>query len=541
MKQNSTFYRTSILRLAALMLVSSASLRPSAQAQPVAEPLSSTSSAPGPEPTAVPTSAPTTSASPVIQGEQILPLTLNQAVMMAIGNNRALKVEQYEILINEQIANREAARFDPIINGDANVGIDSAQRALGASNDLLAVVTYTDNARLGLAQTFPTGTQIGLEASTSHTDRQLQNRPLNQQISRVGLTFTQALLQGRDPAVNLAQIRQAELAAALSGYNLRGFAEALVEETELAFWNYLQARQQLTLTQASLDLIQRQLNETKARIEIGRLAGIEATILEGEFALRQQDLVTAQGNVERTRLALLRLINPDKAEWGRLRLELARPLGVAEVQLDTVDEHIQAAIQQRPEIQQTQIEIQRQELEVIRTRDGLLPRLDVFLTLGKSGYAESLWGSVANLPGSNFDFNTGVQLSYPLGARAAEADLKRAKLSQAQQEEALSNLQQLVELDVRRAYLEIEIARKQIEATRTARAVQEVRLQGEIERFNAGSTGSFPTAQAQRDLLAAQINEVNALMDYLKRVTSFYRFEGTLLKRRGISTQMLQG
>lgn len=493
------------------------------------------------EPTADPGSVPSQPASDQTSAQQVLPLTLNQAVMMAIGNNRALKVERYDILINEQIAQREAARFDPVINGDASTGVDSAQRALGASNDLLAVVTYTDNYRLGVEQNFATGTRIGLEASTTRTNRQLQDRPLNQQISRIGLSFTQALLQGRDPAVNLAQIRQAELAATLSGYNLRGFAEALVAETELAFWTYLQARQQLSLTESSLELIRRQLNETRERIAVGRVSGIEATILEGEVALRQQDLVTARGNVERARLALLRLINPDTTQWASLRLELARPLNINDIELDSIDEHVQAALKQRPEIQQTRIEIERQALEVIRTRDGILPRLDVFLTLGKSGYSDSFLGSIANLPSSTFDFNAGVQLSYPIGERAAQADYKRAQLSEAQQQEALNNLEQLVELDVRQAYLEIRIARDQIEAARTSREVQEIRLQGEIDRFSAGSSGSFPIAQAQRDLLASQIAEVNSLMDYLKRVTSFYRFEGTLLQRRGISTMMIEG
>ena len=491
---------------------------------------------------------PTATASPAPQAptstsstHRVLPLTIEQAVMMALENNRALQVERYGVRLAEQDALREGARFDPTLTAEGRVGNENAQRALGASNDLLDVVTYSQNYALGLQKSFPTGTTIALEAGTNVSNRQLRDQPLNQQISRLGLSFTQALLQGRDPAVNLAQIRQAELATTLAGYNLRGFAEALVADTELAFWNYLQARQQLALTESSLAVTRTELEDTRFRVSAGRQAGIEATLLEAEIAQREFELVSARGNVEKTRLSLLRLLSPELKRWADYRVELASPLGVPDVRLDSLEEHLAAARQSRPEIQQTRIEMARRELEVIRTRDGLLPRLDVFLTLGKSGYADALLGSLANLPGRGYDFGTGFSFSYPLGARAAEASYTRAQLSEAEQQEALRNLEQLIEFDVRTAYLDIRIAREQIEAARSTRAVQRIRLTGELDRYRAGRGTAFMIVLAQRDLLAAEINEVNAMMDYLKRVTSFYRMEGTLLARRGISTAMVTG
>ena len=41
-------------------------------------------------------------------------------------------------------------------------------------------------------------------------------------------------------------------------------------------------------------------------------------------------------------------------------------------------------------------------------------------------------------------------------------------------------------------------------------------------------------AQAQRDLLTAQINEVQAKAAYLKAVVALYQLEGSLLERRGV-------
>jgi len=484
---------------------------------------------------------PNTTGLAAAQQAPYLELTVDSAILMALQHNRALKLERFLLQINETEVQQQLGQFDPNLTGRAEQNSEIAQRQFGAEPNFFDIISGGQDYRLGLQQTFATGSQVALELGTSYSARTFGNNTVNQQISRLGLSFTQALLQGRDPAVNLAQVRQAELATVLAGYNLRGFAEALVADTEIAFWDYILARQQVGLTEASMALARQQLDETRQRIEVGRLAELEALTLAAELALREQELVSAQGQFEKQRLALLRLLSPGGQNWAAYQLALAQPLGIPVVRLDSLEEHIQVALKQRPELRQTQIQIQRQELEIVRTRDGLMPRLDLFLTLGKTGYSDNVLGSMANLFTDNgFDFIGGVQLNYPLGLRSAEAELQKARLTQAQQQEALHNLEQVVELDVRQAYLDVRIAREQIQVSKTSRGLQSARLHAETERYEVGRSTAFQVAQAQRDLLASQLAEVQALMDYMKSLTRFYRMEGTLLQRRGISTLMAE-
>jgi len=37
--------------------------------------------------------------------------------------------------------------------------------------------------------------------------------------------------------------------------------------------------------------------------------------------------------------------------------------------------------------------VNRNELDIVRTRNGLLPKLDLFATLGRSGYTDTVGGS----------------------------------------------------------------------------------------------------------------------------------------------------
>jgi outer membrane protein TolC len=108
-------------------------------------------------------------------------------------------------------------------------------------------------------------------------------------------------------------------------------------------------------------------------------------------------------------------------------------------------------------------------------------------------------------------------------------------LSRTQAMEAVGNLAQLIEVDVRAAYIEAERAEEQVAATEAARKLQEEKLRAETEKFRVGKSTAFLVAAAQRDLLTTQISEIQAVVDYLKALVDLYRLDGSLLERLHIS------
>jgi len=62
----------------------------------------------------------------------------------------------------------------------------------------------------------------------------------------------------------------------------------------------------------------------------------------------------------------------------------------------------------------------------------------------------------------------------------------------------------------------------------------QVTLTAEQEKFRVGTSTTLQVAQAWRDVLASQINEVQAVINQRKALIELYRLEGTLLERRGI-------
>jgi outer membrane protein TolC len=128
-----------------------------------------------------------------------------------------------------------------------------------------------------------------------------------------------------------------------------------------------------------------------------------------------------------------------------------------------------------------------------------------------------------------------MRFEYPFWNREAKASHQRAQLSREQSEKALENLSQLVEVDVRTAYIEVNRSKQQIAASTATRKFNEEKLRIETEKFRVGRSTSFLVAQAQRDLLVSRISEVQALANYLKALVDLYQQDGSLLERRGIS------
>ena len=72
-------------------------------------------------------------------------------------------------------------------------------------------------------------------------------------------------------------------------------------------------------------------------------------------------------------------------------------------------------------------------------------------------------------------------------------------------------------------------------ATVITRRLQEEKVRAEMEKFRVGKSTTLLVAQTQRDLLLSQINEVMAVVANLKALVELFRFEGSLLERRGIA------
>jgi len=462
-----------------------------------------------------------------------LTIGIHEAILMAMENNQALIVERMNPQIQRTFEREESAVFDPLLGAqvsDRRTVSDRLSRA-GSSTENSKVDSITGSVLL--SKLFPSGTAIDLDASTTYTDSSLYSDTFT--ANRLGLTVTQALLRGLDVEANMARVNQARLDTLISGYELRGFMEILLEQVESKFWDHALAQRQIDIYTDSLNLAEKQMAEAQERIRIGALAETELAATQAEVALRRENLINARSALAKERLELLHLLNPSRSmDWNR-QIVLQYDTSPPDVKLDDVEQHVQVALRMRPDLNQARLGIQQGDLEAVRTKNGLLPKMDMFISFGKSGYANTFNRAVNNMDEDSYDVTWGLALEGAPLNRAERARYSRAVLGRQQLRQALENLSQLVQVDVRAAYIEVSRAQEQISATAATRKFQEEKLRAETEKFRVGKSTSLLVGQAQRDLVASQIAEIQTVANYLKALVSLYRLEGSLLNRRGLS------
>jgi len=462
-----------------------------------------------------------------------LKITVKDAILIALENNRSLLVERINPSIRKTFEDQERAVFDPTVEAEVSDQRND-YKSLNQSG------SYTGNSvndviqgSISLKEYFPTGTFVEIDAVTKTTDSDLYNEEYSS--TRLGLSVTQSLLRGFGTDVNLARLRQSRLETDITQYELRGFSESLLAQVETTYWDYALSQRQIEIVEESLKIAKQQIADTEEMIKVGAMAEAELAAVQAEVAAQQQALINARSTMESTRLLLLRMLNPPgQTLWDR-DINIVHPPTLPEIKLDEIETHVALAIRMRPEMNQAKLDVQKENLEIVRTKNGLLPKMDLFITLGKTGYADSFSGSVNDIDGDSYDMMAGLNFKYPILNRDARAQHRRAILRRDQAGMALDNLKQLAELDVRNAYIEVNRTKEQISASTATRKFQEEKLRIETEKFRVGLSTNFFVAQAQRDLLLSRINEVQAVVNYLKALINFYRQEGSLLERRGIN------
>jgi outer membrane protein TolC len=446
------------------------------------------------------------------------PLSVSEAVLLVLARNGDLAVQRFTRDAVATGVDQAKAAFDPAL---------SAAASRTRRDDPLAGETTTDDLSGSVTEHLPTGTDVTLSGASTRSDPAVGAA----WSSRAGLGVTQALLQGRSLSANLASVGRARFDLRISDQELRGLAIALAAEAEDAYWNLVLAVRRGAIVAQAVTVAERQAADTAERIRLGQTAQAEQVAADAELAARRQARLDAEAAVEQAQLALLRLA---AADWDTrfapttgVDAALEEPLALAD--------HLALAAGLRSDLRQARLQRERGELDVVETRNGLLPRLDVFATLGRTGYSDSFGGSLPFSGGDDgSDVTVGLRFAQVIGNRGPEATARRAAIDVRRLDEALANQLRLAQFDVRSAHLEARraaaaIAAAQATARLRAETVRTVRAQAVV-----GRATSLQVAQAERDLLEAELAAAQAEVAAHTALTALYRQDGSLLQRRGI-------
>jgi outer membrane protein TolC len=455
----------------------------------------------------------------------------------------------------------QSVSLDPVMFGQMQWGHYTNLQTSNFVTGTSTVVNAQSYSLLGFQKGFTSGATVNLNWNNSVVDSNQQRLFVNPSLRTwLNLRITQPLLQGFGRSVNARQIRVARNSREISDLVFRQQIIAVVTRIQLAYWDLVTLRAMADARREDLRVAQQLYDDNRLRVQIGTLAPVDLTRSEGEVAQRRQDLTLAEGRVRRQEVMIKNALSADGlASPFLMDVEIMPTDGMMAVpeveQIQPVQDLIAMALQSRPELAQSRIQLTNNDMDLKAIRNAMLPSVDAYVSFTNNGlvgtfndtgegievsdyFLGGLGKGLGQIFRRNFpDYVAGVQVSLPLKNRRAQADMAASLLERRQQDIRLRQQENSIRADVQNVVIDLQEARAQYEVAREGRMLQQKTLDGEQQRFNLGRADILSVVQAQRDLALARVQELGAQNSYVRAKVNLQLTTGQTLEANNIQLE----
>ena len=483
-----------------------------------------------------------------------LRLALADAVRLTILNNPDVRANQLQIDLSRWAITKAYAPFDPTLNTYFN-----ASRAVSPTSSQLqgagTLSTLDQPYQSQYNQLFETGTQyqvtFGIERNVSNSLYSTINPYIN-----AGLTaqITQPLLRNRGLFPNRATILIAQRNLKQSRSGFQGQINDAILRAVNAYWDVVQARENLQVLQESLDLAEATYKRNRRELELGALPPLDIYRSESQVAQRRLSVIQAEYSLKQFEDTLRQQIGADlDPAIGALDLNLTEPTDIiGDLAIPAFPETMEKALKARPELDVMQQQLAIDDTNAQLAHNSMLPDLSVtsfYSTNGLGGNQIDTTGATPvvvsrgglsdafdQLSSLNFpSYGLGITLRLPLRNRGAEADLGTALASKRRDLYQLRSRQQSIALEVKNAIHNFEQAKLSVAAAKIARDLSQKNLEAEQRKYELGTETIFFVLDAQNQLAQAEQSVVQAQIGYQRAVAGLDHTTAELIQRYNIS------
>ena len=448
--------------------------------------------------------------------------------------------------------------YDPIITSIMSI----EHQTLPLSNIQIYGVpelqTNTGLVNLNYSQAFPTGTSVSVEVDNN---RQTSNSIFNSLDPNLNsfyrITIQQQLLAGFGTGPNLRYLRIAKNNKKISDIAFKSQLIATVTQIADIYWDLVSAYEAEKVTEQSFDFAQQSLDNARKQLQLEAIPAMDVMRAEAEVSRRDQDLTVAKTTLQLQESLIKNALtkNLDDPTLESMPVIPTDTLDSLQVIPEKpTQDLIEQALLDRPELSESEIDLQNREITRKAASNALLPTLTLVGFYGSSGLAGPLnplfdgpnpplvptnwFGAFQDAwNGSSPDYLVGLNLNVPVRNRVAKADQYRSELEYRQAEVREQQLKKQIRIEVRNAEYALEQGRSRVDAARKARDLAQKTFSIMQQEQTLGAGSNFQTLTAQRDLALAQLDLVNASTAYQKSKLELQRATGTTLDENRIQVQ----
>lgn len=473
-------------------------------------------------------------AGPVYAEEETLPLTLKQAIKMAVEKNLEVRAELYNPAMNEADVRMNRGIYDPLVTLTSNYQQSVTQSASTVVSGASISRQKNFQADAGITQLLPIGGSLGFSYTNSWNRSNADTtRGFLDDYWRSELIagYSQPLFKnfGREATEVGIAVAVNNKAASLDLF--RNKLIDVVTRVRGAYFTLYSLRENLEAKKTALILAQKILDETKGRVRAGVLPAME--ILNAEFgvASREKERIDA----EKLLLDQIDVVkNLLQIDGSQILIPVDPP--TRESYPINEAEALAQALSRRPDLKALRVNVQTLELQTRVAHNRTMPDLTFNANAALTGLERDFGRDMRKLGSAEYPiWSVGLEFSYPIGNRAAQNEFIKNRLSTEQARVQLKNLEENIKNDIRSAIRGIKANYLQLAVADRGLAYAEERMRAYIKKNEVGLATTKEVVDVQNDLVAAKANQIQAQTDYTNAIGQFWSATGELLDQEGIT------
>lgn len=507
------------------------------------------------------------------------PLTLDQALELALTNNKDIEITRKNIRIAEFDLKAARGVYEPRFTGQTYYERATIPN-ISFFSPTITKVTNDSIVGNGGLQAYLPGFGTVFNATLNNQNVRTTN-PISiispQLSSNFSVSITQPLFRGRSFDLNRRQIEIAKRNLTLSDVQFRQRTIDIVANVQRAYWDLTYALRNLQVQRDSVRDARAQLEHNRRLVEEGQLAPIDVVAAETQVANFEQSVYDALNTVNQAENVLKNLLAPNRndAIWN----VAITPVESVElpVPTTTLPEAIDLAIQNRPELEVNRVQKDINSVDQRYYKELKKPQIDLVASYTSAGVGGSLNPNFTNpllaaclqdptLPqcqtaslnqqtllqsvggtGTAFTdilsnkyptYRAGVQFNLPIfGDKTARAQYGRSVVEGERLDDQRQQIEQNIQVDVRNALQAVRTAEARLRAAAISRENSERQYESERRKLDEGQSDIYRVLDRQTQLSTARSTELRARTELNKAIADLQRATGNTLKENNIDTK----
>jgi len=486
-----------------------------------------------------------------------LSLSLEDCIVRALKSNLGIQVAEFGPQQSEVSVSDAKSQYLPTMTLRYTPGHSESASYSWLDTTGTTTIQLTNQYNGSVNELTPLGGTFSMGLSSTRTDSNSRATTINPRYSaNLSFSYNQPLLRNFGPKITNRNIVIASNSLESSQVSFVNTVQNTIYNVIQSYWSLVYSVENLKVQRLGLQLSKDLLAQNQRSVEIGTLAPLDVLTAQADVASREAGILAAEASVKSNEDNLKVLINlsPEEEKGLQEIVTLDQPAFLE--QAIEVDQALAVAMQKRPDLQISRLNLKNTDINLAYAKNQLLPdfRLNASWTSpGLSGtqliYAGNnpLTGAlIGTVPGFATDawkdafgfkyqnWSVGLTLNVDLSDYLTKAGYIQAKLNMDQAVLSMTQQEQQVIQEIRNAVRQVQTNYKQVQAYRIARDLSEQKYNAEIEKRRIGQSTDYLVLQYLRDFLSAQVGELNSIISYNIAQASLDRSMGVLLEKKNI-------